>query len=218
MQDDHCQIVRDEFKVLDRHNPEQLRNFFIRYKFLSTCDLSQVLSMSSRHIRRLKSRAKVTYGRKTSPPPNVKTPPDIKLEPGWDCKEWWGKHYPRYGTTVLSKITGLSVRAVLRHLRKYGVRVRKKGESYSGHPCCTYEWLHHHYEEKRWGLVRCGSIAGVSPDTIAGWLNKHKIIVRSKYDPFVGKAARLAAGATRDYKVREHQMYLIRSHIQDGDS
>lgn len=203
--DDHCQIVRDEFNLLDKHSQGKLATFFLRYKFFSTNDLSIVLSLSSRYLRRLKSRAKITNSRKTSPPRNIKVMPDIKLEPGWDCKEWWEQHYPKYSAAILAKITGLHKITVLSRIRKYGIPMRSKVNS--GHQCCNYDWLYKHYITLEWGLVRCGKAAGVSPDTISVWLNNHKIQVRSKYGPSVGKAARIAAGANRHSKVLEYQAH-----------
>jgi hypothetical protein len=196
---DYCQVVRDEFKLLDRYNPEKLSRFFIRYKFFTTNDLSQILSLSSRNIRRLKTRAKVTDGRKTSPPKDLITKPDVQLEPGWDCAEWWRRYYAKYGKRILSKITGLSKQTVRRKLRKYNIESRKS----SRHPYNNYEWLQKHYVELDWGLIRCGKAAGVSPDTITGWLNANKIQVKGRYGPsvgrtwkgtFVGKATSLPAG------------------------
>jgi hypothetical protein len=201
---DYCQVVRDEFKLLDRRDQEELSRFFLRYKFFTTNDLAQILSMSSRHIRRLKTIAKVTNSRGTSPPQKVRIPPDIQLEPNWDREEWWRRYYPKYGCRVLARATGMSMRTVMKHLRKFGITIRTDvSPSLSSHPCCNYEWLQKHYNELDLGLVRCAEIAGVCPDTISGWLNAYKIQVKSRYGPsvgrtwkgtFVGKATSLPAG------------------------
>jgi hypothetical protein len=188
-QNDHCQIIRDEFKLLDRYNSAQLGSFFVRYKFFSTNDLAQVLSLSSRYIRRLKERTDIsrTRGRKVSPKPNINTVPDIKLEPGWDCGDWWRHYYKLYGLRILVKITHLSMKTVMKRLRTYNIQLRPKGSTPSNHPCRNYEWLYKHYVELDLGSVKCAKAAGVSPDTITSWLNAFKIQVKTRNAPKVGK-------------------------------
>lgn len=182
---DYCQVMRDEFKLLNRHNPEQLSNFFFRYKFFSTNDLAQVLSLSSRYIRMLKNRTDGTgivrtHSRAPRPTPNIHVVPDIKLEPGWDCAAWWRHYYALYGTRVLSKITHLSREVIRGRLRRYNIPIRQlKGFN----PHCSYAWLYKHYVEFNWGLVRCANAAGVTPDTITSWLNTFKIQVKTRNAP-----------------------------------
>jgi hypothetical protein len=179
---DHCQIMRDEFELLDRRNSEQLGNFFVRYKFFSTNDLAQVLSLSSRYIRRLKSRTDIcrTRGRKTSPQ-TIKTPLDMELEPGWDCEEWWRRQYQLHGVYILSRISHFSVKTVRRRLSKYNIKTGVR----STNSCRNYEWLHKHYVELDQNVVTCAKLAGVSPDTITTWLNNFKIQVKTRNAPKV---------------------------------
>ena len=195
MDSDHCQVMRDEFQLLDRRNPDQLSNFFLRYKFFSTNDLAQVLSLCSRYIRKLKTRSHFpTNARKTSPKSSIKVPPDIKLEPGYrESAEWWRRHYQKYGSYVLAKATGLSALMVRKHLRKYNIPIRTKRSKPLSHPCCNYEWLYKHYVELKWHSPQCAKAAGVSPDTITSWLNTFKIQVKTRNAPKVGKTWNSAA-------------------------
>jgi len=183
---DHCQIVRDEFLLIDLFDAKALKTFFVRYKYFTTNDLAQILSYSSRQIRCFKTRANVTNSRKTSPSKNIEIPTNIKLEQGWDCLEWWRKHYPKYGSITLAKITGLSPSTVRRRLRKYGIEIMSHEVPDS--PYYNYEWLYKHYVTLDWGLIRCGKAAGVSPDTISSWLNSHNIQVKGRYGPSVARA------------------------------
>jgi hypothetical protein len=198
MADDHCQVIRDEFKLLDRYNSEQLSNFFLRYKFFSTNDLSQVLSLSSRYIRRLKSRTDpdriIRTRQKHTPPKNLRVLPNIKLEPGWDCAEWWRHYYQLYGSYILVKITHLSRPTVRKRLRKYNVQIRTKRASPINHPCYNYEWLYKHYVELSWNTARCAKAAGVSPDTIITWLNNFKIQVKTRNAPKIKARNNTAMG------------------------
>jgi hypothetical protein len=187
MAEDYCQIVRDEFQLLDKRNPDQLSNFFIRYRFFSTDDLAQVLSVSGRYIRKMKNRTDIkrtTYKRQITK--TIKTLPDIKLEPGWDCAEWWRHYYRIYGVRMLSKITHFSIPTVWRKLHKHNIPIHPKGKRLSANPCCNYEWLNEHYVEKHWTIPNCAKAAGVSNDSITTWLNRFKIQVRTRNAPKVG--------------------------------
>ena len=192
--DDHCQIMRDEFKLLNKYDPEQLKNFFLRYKFFSTNDLSQVLSFGSRYIRMLKTRTDGTdliRTKRPSPVPKcVYIVPDIKLEPGWDCAEWWRHYYQLYGIRTLSRITHLNRRTVTKRLRKYNIPTMPRRSKHTTNPCNNYEWLYKHYVELGQTLAMCGKIAGVSKDSISTWLNKFKIQVRTRYAPKVSSSTR----------------------------
>ena len=138
--EDYCQVMRDEFKLLDRRNQDQLSNFFVRYKFFSTNDLAQVLSLSSTYIRRLKTRTNITRTRyKHRIVPRVEVLPDIKLEDGWDCAEWWRHYYQFYGVRVLSKISGFSIPTVWRKLHKHNISIHPKGKRLPVNSCCNYE-------------------------------------------------------------------------------
>jgi hypothetical protein len=187
MADDYCQVMRDEFQLLDRRNPDQLSNFFVRYKFFSTNDLAQVLSLSARYIRRLKTKTDITRTRyKHRIVPRVSVLPDIKLEEGWDCAEWWRHYYQYYGVRILSKITGFSIPTVWRKLDKHNIPTRPKGKKLPMNPCCNYEWLYKHYVEMHWTLPECAKVAGVSYHSIETWLNNFKIQVRTRNAPKVG--------------------------------
>jgi hypothetical protein len=197
--------MRDEFKLLDKYNSEQLGNFFVRYKFFSTNDLAQVLSLSSRYIRTLKSRTDIsrTRGRKVSPKSNINIIPNIKLEPGWDCPEWWRHYYELYGMKTLAKITHLNILTVKKRLSKYNIPSKTRKSKPLNHPCCNFEWLRKHYVELGYTIAKCARTAGVSPDTITSWLNTFKIQVKTRNAPKVGKARDSAAvGETACVTVR----------------
>lgn len=188
MAQDYCQIIRDEYQSIDKYNKDQLTSFFLRYKYFSTNDLAQVLSLSSRYIRTLKNRADIIISRsggQIHKQKRIITVPDIKLEPGWDCAEWWRHYYKLYGTIVLSKITHLNPKTVRSRLCKYNIKMRPVGTHPISHPCCNYEWLYKHYTQLNMELGTCAKEAGVSKDTITSWLNKFKIQVKTKYGPKV---------------------------------
>ena len=195
--DDHCQIIRDDFKLLNKRNPAQLSNFFLNYKFFSTNDLAQVLSLSSRYIRMLKLRADaaeliVRTRQKNKPKASIRITPVVILEPGWDCAEWWRHYYKKYGVRILAKITHLSIPTVKKRIRKYNIPRTRRAPPLT-HSCCTYEWLHKHYVEKGMRLLECANAAGVSPDSITSWLNTFKIQVKTRNAPKVRQARNSAA-------------------------
>jgi hypothetical protein len=182
---DHCQVIRDEFKLLDKRDPKQLSNFFLRYKFFSTNDLAQVLSLSSRYIRMLKTRTGddiVRTRQNNRPRAGVRFLPIVELEPGWDCAEWWRHYYKLYGARILAKITHLSIKTVKKRIRKYNIPRTRQAPPLT-HPCCNYEWLYKHYVEMDLHLLGCAKAAGVSPDTISSWLNTFKIQVKTRNAP-----------------------------------
>jgi hypothetical protein len=111
--------------------------------------------------------------------PTTYIPPDIKLEPGWDCGDWWRHYYKQYGLDALARITHLTVRTVKKRLRKYNIQRGGRKVKLLHAQYCNYDWLHKHYVELDWGTVRCAKAAGVSPDTITSWLNNFKIQVKT---------------------------------------
>jgi hypothetical protein len=192
MEDDHCQIVRDEFAKICRTDSQALLDFFMKFKYFTTNDLSQILNISIWTLRDYKRLAKLNTGtpRKIAAPLRV---PLGDLPDGWDCATWWQANYPKYGMVVLARWTGLNQATVRKRILRHGLRIRSLKESITpNHPCCNRQWLVDHYEKQSWSVARCAKAAGVSPDTIVGWLNRHRVQIRSRYGPVVGKTLRLS--------------------------
>ena len=176
---DYCQIIRDDFAALDRKNPQALWDFFHKYKFFSTYDLAIVLDATARTIRDLKGVSGLRREGVGPLPSNIRLKTQVELPENWDVREWWEANYPRYGIYMLSKITGLNKLTVRKRLRRYGIKtISKKEAEFSKHPCCNVEWLKEHYYKNDMSLRACARLAGVSTDTIRGWMIAFKLQTR----------------------------------------
>ena len=171
MTNDHCQIIRDDFAALDKTDKLSLWNFFRKYLYFSTYDLAIVLKTTAKRIRQLKAIAGIRREGKTTIPTYVQQRVEIELPPDWDTAEWWRAHYPKYGTSILARVTGLNLLTVRKRLRKHGIRILSKRESeLSKNPLCTEAWIRKHYYDEGLSQRACAKLAGISTDTFRGWL------------------------------------------------
>ena len=169
--DDHCQIVRNDFAAADKTDKIVLFDFFHKYLYFSTYDLAVILRTTPKRIRNLKAIAGIKREGKGPLPSNIRVKIEIELPPNWDTAEWWRAHYPKYGTFVLARVTGLNLMTVRKRLRKHDIRIRSKREAeQSKHPYCTEAWLVKYYYEEDLSLRACAKLAGISTDTLRGWL------------------------------------------------
>ena len=176
--------IREEFNTrVDIKDAVSLRRFFNRYAFFSTNDLAMILGLCPSTIRIHKRYAGIKRANAShNKPENPSIHTHIDLPEDWDTPEWWRANYPRYGTYILRRATGLSYRTVRRRIQKHCGPLRSHREAAgSMHPCYTKEWLQEYYVDQGLSQKRCGAIAGVSDSTIRDWLVHLGFQVRSRY-------------------------------------
>lgn len=181
-------IIRADFDAAKLSR--DYRSFFVKYMFFTTNDLSQMLGLSAKKIRVLKKGAGLGKTIIKSPKPIAISIPKILDKPdNWDTPEWWSSVYPKYGMYVLCRVTGLSKPSVRKRIKRYcGGTIPVSEAVKSKHPYANKEWLLNNYVKNNFSLFKCASLAGVSPDTIIGWLNRNEIQLKT-YDnsTLVGK-------------------------------
>lgn len=181
--------IKLDWDSIDKTDVAELREFFLRYSFFTTNNMAQLIKLSARNVRKYKKQAGFGKAVVLSPlPVNIKVPIKIDLPDNWDTPEWWRENYPKYGTWTLSRATGLSRPVIRLRINKYcGGLLTHEEATLSNHPRFDKEWLTEHYITQGKSLRACSKLAGVSPDTLAGWLNRLGIRVRSQdYGPIVG--------------------------------
>ena len=190
-------VVRNDFKTVNRDDAKSLREFFLRYRFFSTSDLAQIIDVNARTVRKWKRRAGFS-GPKAPPPTEPRLWPRVEWSREIDCREWWLQHYPKYGMVVLAKSCGCSINNIKIKLRRLKIPIVQRGSPTMNHPCDTKDWCILHYCTLKLTRNKCAELAGVSRDTFSGWLDKYKIPVRTALNRApLGKTSRVALDAPR---------------------
>ncbi len=199
MNDAEHQLIRDEFALIDTKNGDQLREFFLRYSFLSTTDFASILSLSTTFIRRYKRRAGFRRASAPDVVPNVSPTRNTvdNIEPFVDTADWWILHYKErgYGRAKLQRASGLGVGTVRLRIKKHCGWKSYNEAMKSKHPCNNLEWLTKHYVDEQLSMRACAKLAGVSDDTLKCWLLRAGIEIRHiNHGPIVGKDRGKQAG------------------------
>jgi hypothetical protein len=174
--------IREDFAAAS--TPEEYREFFLKYVYMTTNDLCNILGVATRALRGKKSKAGlVPYKRKVKAIVIPKEDPP----PFEDTPEWWAANYPKYGKLKLAEASRLNPHTVVRRINMYAGGIRPYAEQVrSKHPCNNEEWLRENFE-KHGSVNKLAKLAGVSWDAMADWLNHAGIRLNGRSNPILGK-------------------------------
>ena len=186
--DERYAQVKQEFHKIDRFNGDGYREFFLKYPFLSTNDIAQIVGRCAANIRKCKRLAGLGSKNPSKPPRHVPVPIIVDVPENWDTKEWLESTYEQYGCRTIARITGRPICTIYRKLKKYGIQLKDRNGYIIKNPCFSEEWIRNHYKDMEMSIAKCSRLAGVSKDTFTGWLNHFKFEVRGiTYGPSVGE-------------------------------
>lgn len=168
-----------EFASIDKSNPDQLKNWFIKYRYLSTNDHAQIAQKSTWYIRKLKRLAGLTTKSPTKKPipKPIYFPSSIVVATDWDTEAWLSKAINIYTISAIAKACGVSPRTIRRRVKYYSIS--KIAKPRIKNKCFTKEWCYLHYIKLGWNQTKCAQKAGICQQTFVNWLNYFNIPVRT---------------------------------------
>jgi hypothetical protein len=172
--------LRRAFATVDTRDPAGLRKWFADHPYPSA-DHARIAGVCLKTVRRWKDAAGLPRGKQR--PPGWRRPPKASFvaPPDWSSRSWLEEQYAA-GRSIreLAHAIQRSYTATRRRLKRSGVNLRSAREATgSRHPCASRAWLLRHFLTEFLSLTRCAKLAGVSTCTIAGWLIRHEIRIRS---------------------------------------
>jgi hypothetical protein len=173
------QDLRRAFSAVNTRDPTDLQRWFADHPYPGA-DHARVAGVSLKTVRRWKDMAGLSRGKQR--PPGWRRPPKAAILAPLDWSSGWLAHQYAAGHSIrhLARAIQRSYTATRRRLKRSGVNLRSAREATgSGHPCCNRAWLVLHYLTEFLSLTRCARLAGVSTCTMAGWLIRHEIRIRS---------------------------------------
>lgn len=189
-------MKRKKFKKyeleIDASNVDELKKFFKEHEDYEAHEIACKYEIPVRTVRYWRDKAGIKSNKQKLSKLKTRfkakqfdkvTDPEI-----WDNHDWLHEHYveKRYGTIIISRITGVSNVTIWRRLIKYNIPVRSSEESVkSKNVHCNYEWLYEHYIEKRMPRYKIAKMIGVSDYTISNWLSKFGILPRTMDEAMV---------------------------------
>lgn len=185
--------VKHCWDKLDKSDHRQLKEFFESYPLLTIADFGMLAGVSYDTIKQYWKRSGLSKPTgKSSRQTFFELPPELEtdVDPYEDTKEWWEKHYAKFGYRKLAKLAGLrKPERVPIKLKKHNIP-RRGQLAHKKHPCNNHEWLYHYHITASMGVYRMGKLAGVHHSTISRWLDNHKIARRHFDRSFVAKDPR----------------------------
>jgi hypothetical protein len=173
-------ILRRAFATVDTRDPTDLQRWFADRPYPGA-DHARIAGVSLKTVRRWKDAAGLPRGKQR--PPGWRRQPKAALAapPDWSSGSWLADQYAAgHSIRDLARAIQRSYTATRRRLRRSGTYLRSVREATgSRHPCCNRTWLLLHYVTEFLSITRCARLAGVSTCTMAGWLIRHEIRIRS---------------------------------------
>ena len=159
--------------------------FFNRYSGLRTLELASIAGKDGGEIFNWRTKCGIPAGKKIKifkwdHLKKYKRPEIIKPLPRevWDNKEWFENKYLKEGESInfIAKMIGIDRPCIYVKFKKWGIPFRGKKPL---NKCCTRDWLYSHYVVQKLSLDKCGKLAGVKKMTIARWLAKYQLPIRT---------------------------------------
>lgn len=172
------QVIK-QWEKLNKLNEKEFKEFVEEYPFLSTSDFCTLLGVPKDEFSKYMLNAGLSKPTgKCNGTTFYEIPPEFydDVDPYEDTKEWWEKHYGKFGYRKLARLANLSgpIRAK-QYLEKHGIKLKGHRKTRKPHPWDNREKLHKYHVQHGFGARRLARLAGVSKWTIISWLAKHKI-------------------------------------------
>lgn len=179
--------LRVEFTAVNVRDAASLKAWFLEHSYLTDVEHATVARCSVRNIWKWKTKLdlkkpskhkmpalteKMVRRRRVLPP----APDD------WRTNGWLTEQYSvnRYSIREMMRAAGITYLAMWLHLKKGGLLARTSAEALTPkNPCCNKVWLVEHYVTQFKSVFECAKLAGVSRQTMANWLVRFLIRVRT---------------------------------------
>ena len=169
--------LRREFACVVIGDVKSLRQWFDDHSYLTDHEHAAVAGVSETTIGRWKSRVDRSGGIRSIPRPiQIPRMPVIQVPPDWRLREWLGVQVTRHGVRQVARAVGRSRACIRKLVTRLGIPPHQVR---SFHPCCARHWLWERYSRRGWSLARCAAAAGVSRQSIARWLTRFLIPIRT---------------------------------------
>lgn len=188
---------------INSSNKSELEKFFDEHYDYTVPELAckyRIPVSTLRYWLRKINRKRLTYHTKKllkirpkyKPIEYPKYPPEV-----WDKASWFREMYleKKFGTHILSKMTGLSAMTMLKRLKKYNIPSRDIEESFlSKNSYFDEQWLWDNYVKEGKSLTKLAKEANVSPYTISNWLVHFNLLPRTNNEAgmLIGKKRKIA--------------------------
>ena len=174
------QRLRKLFNQIDHKDPQQLKQWFDQYSYLSTNDHAQIADRSAYYIRKLKKLAGIQHKMPANipPPPKHRRVNTIQAPENWDNPEWLSKAINIYSIKAIAEACRTTRITIRKRIKQY--QLKKIPRPISKNKCCTWDWCNTHYTQLGWSQAKCAQKAGIGQQAFASWLNYYKIPVRNK--------------------------------------
>ena len=178
VQDPDILAIRSEYHSIPRGDSPKIKAWLLKYNYLGTNILAQIVSKSNAFIRKLRKQVGITSKTPSILPVSKASKHIITLDVpnDWDNEAWLSRAMQTHSMRAIAKACHVSLMTICRKKKKYRIIIRARPPSRNRN--YSWEWCNLHYTQLGWSQAKCAQKAGICQQTFANWLNHFNIPVR----------------------------------------